>query len=93
MWFKKKKNSVGVEVFDLSKADRIDEASATVTYFMWDTPGSTTGGVFTENIRADVFVMRISTTLTITSFDCTVAKWSDRATATYVPLSQRSAII
>ena len=52
MWFRKKKNSVGVEVFDLSKADRIDEASATVTYFMWDTPGTTTGGVFSENTRA-----------------------------------------
>jgi len=93
MWFKKKKNSVGIEVFDLSKADRIDEASATVTYFMWDTPGTTTGGVFSENTRAEVFVMKISVASTITSFDCTVDTWANRATATYVPLSQRSAII
>jgi len=93
MWFIKRKNQVGVEVFDLSKADRIDEASATVSYFMWDTPGSTTGGVFTEDTRAEVFIMKVSVSGTITSFDCTVSTWAKRATATYVPLSQRSAII
>ena len=94
MWFlKKRKNGIGAQVVDLAKPDRIDEVSASEVYQTYDTPGEMSGGSFVENTKQSVLIVKIIVSGTVTSFYSAFDKWSNRTTATYVPLSRRDSIL
>jgi len=88
------KNGLPTEITASNVPDKVDEITFDEEYYYcWETPGTFVGKIFTEDTTARVLIMHVVKSETQFTWTVAKAKWTDRTTAAYAPLSQREVVL